>query len=294
MKTCLSALPRGRLPTTALEVMRSLSLRALQACMLLTAQARVQQERASSARRCPGTARHAVASSVRPRPRARHPADALPRRAAAQAVMSPPPPPPAQAGSRVQVLVNLAAGTSASAVTAMQQELQAAVSSGQLADSLRVAGALAAPEDMRRQPQRACHGESCVDGTPAAAYSQRDRISLAVIEAPCKVYLLKRKYDSLQVAGALAAPEGLLTACASPVRWQPCRQPVGRRCAGSPTGPAHRLCVGGALGWGGLPSVGRQNCGFQGVIIERRGLGTQARTAAACVHRQARWLCAWT
>ncbi len=67
--------------------------------------------------------------------------------------MSPPPPPPAQAGSRVQVLVNLAAGTSASAVTAMQQELQAAVSSGQLADSLRVAGAPASPEDMRWQPR---------------------------------------------------------------------------------------------------------------------------------------------
>ena len=58
----------------------------------------------------------------------------------AQDVMSPPPP-PAPAGSRVQVLVSLAPGATAAGVTGMQQELQDSVASGQLADSLRVAGA---------------------------------------------------------------------------------------------------------------------------------------------------------
>ena len=57
-----------------------------------------------------------------------------------QDVMSPPPP-PAPAGSRVQVLVSLAPGATAAGVTAMQQELQDSVASGQLADSLRIAGA---------------------------------------------------------------------------------------------------------------------------------------------------------
>lgn len=52
-----------------------------------------------------------------------------------------PPPPPAPAGSRVQVLVSLAPGATAAGVTAMQQELQDSVATGQLADSLRVAGA---------------------------------------------------------------------------------------------------------------------------------------------------------
>ena len=62
-----------------------------------------------------------------------------------QAVASPPPPPGGTRGSRVQVLVSLAPGASAAAVTAMQQALQASVASGQLADSLRVAGALRGP-----------------------------------------------------------------------------------------------------------------------------------------------------
>ena len=51
-----------------------------------------------------------------------------------------PPPPPAPSGSRVQVLISLAPGATAAGVTAMQRELQANVASGQLADSLRVAG----------------------------------------------------------------------------------------------------------------------------------------------------------
>ncbi len=173
--------------------------------------------------------------------------------------MSPPPPPPAQAGSRVQVLVNLAAGTSASAVTAMQQELQAAVSSGQLADSLRVAGAPASPEDMRWQPQRACHVNLVSVGRP----QQRICNVLALPLPPLRP--LRR-----------CPEEKSTTACGC------------RRRAGSPRAPTNSLRVGGARPAGRAASACRQDCavGVRAPLSSGGGAGTQPWTEAACAPGQ--------